>query len=165
MKKLWKKRLAYFVQIDLFVSMLSIILKLWLMFWKYFLNKRDHLYKIGQFSVFFFFCEFSALQYSAPNSINDFKWCKKSHWSKGMGQREVQPIAYMPLLDDQDKFKSTTNKLFLSNYSTYLPLYDRKGAPSGLRQFFVTENLKMMKNAFCLTLKALFVLKILKFLS
>ena len=55
MKKLWKKRLAYFVQIDLFVSMLSIILKLWLMFWKYFLNKRDHLYKIGQFSVFFFF--------------------------------------------------------------------------------------------------------------
>ena len=82
-----------------------------------------------------------------------------------MGQREVQPIAYMPLLDDQDKFKSTTNKLFLSNYSTYLPLYDRKGAPSGLRQFFVTENLKMMKSAFCLTLKALFVLKILKFLS
>ena len=55
MKKLWKKRLAYFVQIDLFVSMLSIILKLWLMFWKYFLNKRDHLYKIGQFSAFFFF--------------------------------------------------------------------------------------------------------------
>ena len=40
-----------------------------------------------------------------------------------MGQREVQPIAYMPLLDDQDKFKSTTNKLFLSNYSTYLPLF------------------------------------------
>lgn len=58
MKKLWKKRLAYFVQIDLFVSMLSIILKLWLMFWKYFLNKRDHLYKIGQFSAFFFVANF-----------------------------------------------------------------------------------------------------------
>ena len=57
-----------------------------------------------------------------------------------MRQREVQRIACMPLLDDQDKFKSTTNKLFLSNYSIYLPLYDRKGPPSGLRQFFVTEN-------------------------
>ena len=58
MKKLWKKRLAYFVQIDLFVSMLSIILQLWLMYWKYFMNKRDHLYKIGQFSAFFFFANF-----------------------------------------------------------------------------------------------------------
>ena len=65
MKKLWKKRLAYFVQIDLFVSMLSIILKLWLMFWKYFLNKRDHLYKIGQFSAFFFFFFFSSTIFSS----------------------------------------------------------------------------------------------------
>ena len=41
-----------------------------------------------------------------------------------------------------------------------------KGALSGLRQFFVTESpLKMMKNAFYFTLKALFVLKIFKFLS
>ena len=36
----------------------------------------------------------------------------------------------------------------------------------GLRQFLITENpLKMMKNAFYFTLKALFILKIFKFLS
>ena len=41
-----------------------------------------------------------------------------------------------------------------------------KGALSGLRQFLATENpLKMMKNAFYFALKALFVLKIFKFLS
>ena len=40
-----------------------------------------------------------------------------------------------------------------------------KGALSGLRQFLVTQNpLKMMKNAFYFTCKALFVLKIPKFL-
>ena len=41
-----------------------------------------------------------------------------------------------------------------------------KGALSGLRQFWATENsLKVMKNAFYFTSKALFVLKIFKFLS
>ena len=41
-----------------------------------------------------------------------------------------------------------------------------KGALSGLRQFWVSENpLKMMKNAFYFTLKPHFVLKIFKFLS
>ena len=41
-----------------------------------------------------------------------------------------------------------------------------KGALSGLRQFLVTENpLKMIKNTFYLTLKALLVLNTLKFLS
>ena len=41
-----------------------------------------------------------------------------------------------------------------------------KGALSGLRQFFAPESpLKMMKNAFYFTLKALFVLKIFNFLS
>ena len=41
-----------------------------------------------------------------------------------------------------------------------------KGALSGLRQFLATEcTLKMMKNAFYITSKALFVLKIFKFLS
>ena len=41
-----------------------------------------------------------------------------------------------------------------------------KGALSGPRQFVVTEcPLKMMKNDFPFTLKALFVLKIFKFLS
>ena len=41
-----------------------------------------------------------------------------------------------------------------------------KGALSDLRQYFAKESpLKMMKNAFCFTLKALFVLKIFKILS
>ena len=41
-----------------------------------------------------------------------------------------------------------------------------KGTLSGLRQFLATESpLKLMKNAFYFTSKALFVLKIFKFLS
>ena len=41
-----------------------------------------------------------------------------------------------------------------------------KGAIEGLRQFLITENtLKMKKNAIYFTLRALFVLKIFKFLS
>ena len=41
-----------------------------------------------------------------------------------------------------------------------------KGALSGLRQFLAIQNtLKMLKNAFYFTLKALFVLKIFKLLS
>ena len=41
-----------------------------------------------------------------------------------------------------------------------------KGALSGLRQFWAIENpLKIIKNAFYFTSKALFVLKIFKFLS
>ena len=52
-------------------------------------------------------------------------------------------------------------KSSLENYQTIV-----KGAPSGQRQFFATESsLKMRKNAFYLTLKALFDLKIFKFLS
>ena len=40
-----------------------------------------------------------------------------------------------------------------------------KGRPSGLRQFLATEcPLKMMKNTFYFTVKALFALKIFKFL-
>ena len=43
---------------------------------------------------------------------------------------------------------------------------DIKGTLSGLRQFLATERpLKMMKNAFYFNSKALFVLKIFKFLS
>ena len=44
--------------------------------------------------------------------------------------------------------------------------FEIKGALSGLRQSLATESpLKMMKNAFYFTPKALFVLKIFKFLS
>ena len=48
----------------------------------------------------------------------------------------------------------------------FIKLATVKGALSGLRQFFAIESpLKMMKNVFYFTLKALFVLKIFKFLS
>ena len=45
-------------------------------------------------------------------------------------------------------------------------IFNFKDALSGLKQFLATESpLKVMKNAFYFTLKALFVLKIYKFLS
>ena len=45
-------------------------------------------------------------------------------------------------------------------------LFDFKGVLFDLRQFLITESsLKMMKNAFYFTLKAIFVLKIFTFLS
>ena len=55
---------------------------------------------------------------------------------------------------------------YLFSFSRYHTKCVIKGALSGLRQFFATESpLKMMKNAFYFTSKALFVLKIFKFLS
>ena len=45
-------------------------------------------------------------------------------------------------------------------------ILELKGVLSGLRQFLENESpLKMMKNAFYFTLKALIVLKLFKFLS
>ena len=61
------------------------------------------------------------------------------------------------------------NKLKLHVKLSFLIKCDKpelKGALSGLRQFLAIEShLKVMKNAFYFTSKALFVLKILKFLS
>ena len=52
----------------------------------------------------------------------------------------------------------------LTNFITACFCKMLKGALSGLRQFLATESpLKMMKNAFYFTSKALFVLKIFKF--
>ena len=51
-------------------------------------------------------------------------------------------------------------------YFSYIDASVIKGPFSGLRQFLATKcPLKMMKNAFYFTLKALFVLEIFKFLS
>ena len=62
--------------------------------------------------------------------------------------------------------QNTNFQLTSSCESIDIPIKDIKGTLSGLRQFFVTERpLKMMKIAFYFTLKALFVLKIFKFLS
>ena len=66
-------------------------------------------------------------------------------------------------------FSLLIQKIYVtSRRIAYFYYYDTelKGALSGLRQFLTTENpLKMMKNAFYFTSKALFVLKIFKFLS
>ena len=52
-----------------------------------------------------------------------------------------------------------------SNFNTVIMHVEIKGALSGLRRFLATESpLKMMKNAFCFSVKALFFLKIFKFL-
>ena len=51
-------------------------------------------------------------------------------------------------------------------FQTFTGTKALKGALSGLRQFLAAESsLKMMKNAFYLTSKALLILKIFKFLS
>ena len=66
------------------------------------------------------------------------------------------------------KFYSVFQKLTFRKIRESSPFFSHliKGALSGLRQFLVTESpLKMMKNAFYFTSKALFVLKIFKFLS
>ena len=57
--------------------------------------------------------------------------------------------------------KRTTTKMNNQVFS-----FNFKVALSDLRQFLATESpLKMMKNAFYFTLKAIFVLKIFQFLS
>ena len=57
-------------------------------------------------------------------------------------------------------------KTFYINNTNIRDSHLFKGAPSGLCEFLATESpLKAMKNAFYFTLKAIFVLKIFKFLS
>ena len=72
----------------------------------------------------------------------------------------------MTLKDSRNSSCSSRRGIFMvsggpvKKYNDFL-----KGALSGLRQFLATESpLKMMKNAFYFTSKALFVLKIFKFL-
>ena len=60
------------------------------------------------------------------------------------------------------KSKQSCRKLLLFKFTKEI----LKGALSGLRQFLAAESpLKVMKNAFYFTSKALFVLKMSKFLS
>ena len=60
-------------------------------------------------------------------------------------------------------FIDSAKKLFLQRIKKKVKF---KEVLSGLRQFFATENpLKMIKNIFNFALKALFILKVFKFLS
>ena len=74
-----------------------------------------------------------------------------------------QELIYVSFLDS----KGTLSVKFLSIEDIKHAHADElKGTLKGLRQFLITESpLKMMKNAFYFTLKAPFVLKVLKFLS
>ena len=57
-------------------------------------------------------------------------------------------------------------RMATKNYQSKKYYFSFKGAFSGLRQFLATENpLKVIKNAFYITLKAFFIFKIFKFLS
>ena len=63
------------------------------------------------------------------------------------------------------EFEQPDGSYSVSDVQSYIK-YIIKGALPGLRQFLATEiSLRMMKNAFYFTSKALFVLKIFKFLS
>ena len=68
--------------------------------------------------------------------------------------KKVQHLAKNSILEQAKEAKQDYMLQFL------------KGAPLGLREFLATGSpSKIMKNAFYFTLKALFVLKIFKFLS
>ena len=65
-----------------------------------------------------------------------------------------------------DSISNTEEVLSINLFANMFVFRDFKGALSGLRQFLATESpLKMMKNAFYFTSKALFALKIFRFLS
>ena len=67
------------------------------------------------------------------------------------------------MVEQFNHFVGLALKVLTLNYFMHVMV---KGALSGLRQFLAAESpLKMMKNAFYFTSKALFLLKIFKFLS
>ena len=80
-------------------------------------------------------------------SWNDVKW-ESAWWKQNVKEVTFIALREFPLCNTRRK------DVFF------------KGTFSGLREFLSTESpLKMMKNAFYFTLKALFVLKIFNFLS
>ena len=102
------------------------------------------------------------------SNIYDGAFCKNnlslkvfSYFRKRLNHRSIFEMVLNTLLCST----WSLTKGFLVKINTCM-LSIFKGALSGLRQFLATEcPLKMMKNAFYLTPKALFVLKLIKFLS
>ena len=85
-----------------------------------------------------------------------------NHYYTSHSDRSMKNWYYQCLLNKTVShcFKVIHSRLFIVFQSLV------KVALSGLRQFLATEKpLKMIKNAFYFTLKALFVLKLFKFLS
>ena len=111
-----------------------------------------------------------------------------SHQKNCFGRHQRQSFPYFGMMEDRLQIsllilrefkhinllllplKSTENWRFSDDFkrnrSSLIRLNALKGALSGLRQFLTTESpLRMMKNTFYFTSKALFVLEIFRFLS
>ena len=86
-------------------------------------------------------------------------WFPARKYPSDLVQKEMSKV-FRRLNENQTKKKSKGAPLVINFYPVL------KGALSALRKFLATEiPLKIMKNAFYFMLKALFVLKIFKFLS
>ena len=91
-------------------------------------------------------------------------WLHGSRGTSGPPINQFQPSVSFHIESNNLIFSANLMTGFYMNCKSGLKLF--KGALSGLRQFLATESLlKMMKNAFYFTSKALFVLKIFKCLS
>ena len=114
-------------------------------------------------------------QYLAVWESKGSKNPKKGHFTGSQSIQKTLRSFIWQNLKNQPKMtvsagKKTFKNLKLENYRYNILLklaryvYDLKGALSGLRPFLATiSSLKMMKNAFYFTSKALFVLKIIIF--
>ena len=104
------------------------------------------------------------------------RWAGPSRWAGSPSWGDFYPTSMHTLSHFNEKVCHVAGKrLFWFPSFLTLPVpciseswieIEIKGALSGVRQFSATESsLKVMKNAFYFTSKALFVLKIFKFLS
>ena len=91
-------------------------------------------------------------------------------WHRNLQEESIIKYKFTRVIFSVTSFQFLLNgtvQTHANKYENIDPEFARKvkGAPSGLGQFLATESpLKIMKNAFYFTLKALFVLKIFKFL-
>ena len=104
-----------------------------------------------------------------PSLIKEFSFAHKLFPIGDKGARKLINTYYQKQHYDDSDFelllKVRLKCTFLTAYCKKMK-FSVKGVLSGLRQFLPTEDsLKMMKNAFYFTSKALFILKIFKFLS
>ena len=105
-------------------------------------------------------------------SLQQVKLCKLQQqvlhdiWNSALQQTALQKLSPNIAKQHSTRKKYSLKLSSLSLKVLNLDWLHFKDALSGLRQFLATESpLKMMKNAFYFIIKALFVLKIFKFLS
>ena len=99
-----------------------------------------------------------SIEFGMPSSGSRLAANKKQRHFSSLPGHQLHKNWFLVLLHTKEKERDESQ--FVTNYLGI------RGSPSDLRQFLATKSpLKMMKNAFYFTLKALFVLKIFKFLS